>query len=388
MTEIIQPRDTVRLRPIGALDPATTSSDADLLLVEQAGTARKITRGDLLEDTETALLAYIDDNALSTSVDNTFTGDNTFSAPVSLTSAGAGAIIQPIPSEPGRLSFGRSGFVRFSIEHSVAGNLDFRYADGAGDYQGTPFSISGSGALTLLGTPTAPTAAPLTSTTQLATTAFTTLAVGVATTDLTAALDTATDDLTDAFTDADALKANLASPTFTGVPAGPTAAANTDTTQLATTAYVVAAQPLVATIQDNKASTVGGGAAIVGMQTRTLNTVAGATSIVSLSSNEFTLVAGTYHIEWSVPAYATNSHQCYLDNVTDSVLTPGSSEYALSPVQSRSVGSIRVVLAATKVYRLRHYTDVSSSQGLGVTPAGGTGGGQAVYARVVITKFA
>ena len=262
MTEIIQPRDTVRLRPIGALDPATTSSDADLLLVEQAGTARKITRGDLLEDTETALLAYIDDNALSTSVDNTFTGDNTFSAPVSLTSAGAGAIIQPIPSEPGRLSFARSGFVRFSIEHSVAGNLDFRYADGAGDYLGTPFSISGSGALTLLGTPTAPTASPLTSTTQLATTAFTTLAVGVATTaftdadalkaDLaspaltgnpTAPTQTAGNDTTrlatTAFvTTADNLKANLASPTFTGVPAGPTAAVNTNTTQFATTAFV------------------------------------------------------------------------------------------------------------------------------------------------------
>lgn len=34
------------------------------------------------------------------------------------------------------------------------------------------------------------------------------------------------------------LKANLASPTFTGVPSAPTAAAGTDTTQLATTAYV------------------------------------------------------------------------------------------------------------------------------------------------------
>tara|TARA_R100001440_G_scaffold75195_2_gene101837 strand:- start:2241 stop:2990 length:750 start_codon:yes stop_codon:yes gene_type:complete len=33
-------------------------------------------------------------------------------------------------------------------------------------------------------------------------------------------------------------KANIASPTFTGTPAGPTAAANTNTTQLATTAYV------------------------------------------------------------------------------------------------------------------------------------------------------
>ena len=37
---------------------------------------------------------------------------------------------------------------------------------------------------------------------------------------------------------ADALKANLAGPTFTGVPAAPTAAADTNTTQIATTAYV------------------------------------------------------------------------------------------------------------------------------------------------------
>lgn len=36
------------------------------------------------------------------------------------------------------------------------------------------------------------------------------------------------------------LKANVASPTFTGTPAGPTAAVNTNTTQLATTAYVIA----------------------------------------------------------------------------------------------------------------------------------------------------
>jgi hypothetical protein len=41
--------------------------------------------------------------------------------------------------------------------------------------------------------------------------------------------------------DALALKAPLASPTFTGTPVAPTAAAGTNTTQLATTAYVVAA---------------------------------------------------------------------------------------------------------------------------------------------------
>ena len=38
-----------------------------------------------------------------------------------------------------------------------------------------------------------------------------------------------------------ALKANIAGPTFTGVPAAPTASAGTNTTQLATTAYVTAA---------------------------------------------------------------------------------------------------------------------------------------------------
>ena len=38
-----------------------------------------------------------------------------------------------------------------------------------------------------------------------------------------------------------AAKANIASPTFTGVPAAPTASVNTNTTQIATTAYVMAA---------------------------------------------------------------------------------------------------------------------------------------------------
>lgn len=61
------------------------------------------------------------------------------------------------------------------------------------------------------GTPTAPTAAVDTNTTQLATTAY---VVGQG-------------------------YSKLASPTFTGTPSGPTAAVDTNTTQLATTAYVI-----------------------------------------------------------------------------------------------------------------------------------------------------
>lgn len=73
----------------------------------------------------------------------------------------------------------------------------------------------------LTGTPTAPTAAPGTNTTQLATTAF----VEAARVILAAA---------------DALKAPLASPALTGVPTAPTAAIGTNTTQLATMAAMQA----------------------------------------------------------------------------------------------------------------------------------------------------
>lgn len=73
------------------------------------------------------------------------------------------------------------------------------------------------------GTPTAPTAAPLTDNTQVATTAYADLAVGVEKTRALAA---------------EALLAPLASPALTGTPTAPTAAADTNTTQIATTAFV------------------------------------------------------------------------------------------------------------------------------------------------------
>lgn len=81
----------------------------------------------------------------------------------------------------------------------------------------TPF-VNGASILAgpaFTGTPSAPTAAGGTNTTQLATTAFVTSAVSP--------------------------KAPLAAPTFTGTPSAPTAAPGTNTTQLATTAFVVAA---------------------------------------------------------------------------------------------------------------------------------------------------
>ncbi len=66
---------------------------------------------------------------------------------------------------------------------------------------------------------------------------------------------------TTAYVDAaDTLKANLASPTFTGTPAAPTAAADTNTTQVASTAFVLGQAASVAPLVD--------GTAAVGTSTR------------------------------------------------------------------------------------------------------------------------
>lgn len=103
----------------------------------------------------------------------------------------------------------------------------------------------------LTGNPTTPTAAPGTNSTRLANTAFVQNAVSSAISSLLgsapAALDTLNElaaalgnDANFAATTAAAIasKAPLASPALTGVPTAPTAASGTNTTQLATTAFV------------------------------------------------------------------------------------------------------------------------------------------------------
>lgn len=93
------------------------------------------------------------------------------------------------------------------------------------------------------GTPAAPTAAADTSTTQLATCAF---VIGQAGNVLPLGAGTATAGSSARYArvdhrhPTDTTRAPLASPTFTGTPAAPTAAPGTDTTQLATCAFVLA----------------------------------------------------------------------------------------------------------------------------------------------------
>lgn len=103
-------------------------------------------------------------------------------------------------------------------------------------------STTGTSTTTLQGTTNAVTAAQNTNTTQVATTAFV-LGQASSTTPVvngTAAVGTATTFArADHVHPTDTSRAALASPTFTGTPAAPTAAVDTNTTQIATTAYVV-----------------------------------------------------------------------------------------------------------------------------------------------------
>lgn len=113
------------------------------------------------------------------------------------------------------------------------------------------FALLASPALT--GTPTAPTAAADTNTTQVATTAFVAGQAGSTTPAMNGSAAVGTSlkyARADHVHPSDTSKANLNSPTFTGTPAAPTAAADTNTTQVATTAYVVgqasSANPVIA----------------------------------------------------------------------------------------------------------------------------------------------
>lgn len=104
------------------------------------------------------------------------------------------------------------------------------------------FAVKASPAFT--GTPTAPTAAANTNTTQIATTAFV-LGQANSTAGTIAMNGTQAAGTSNLYARADHVhptdtsRAPLASPTFTGTPAAPTAAADTNTTQLATTAFVI-----------------------------------------------------------------------------------------------------------------------------------------------------
>ena len=145
----------------------------------------------------------------------------------------------------GPLTGAVTGNVTGNVTGTVTGSASLNLLK-SGDTMSGAIAM-GANKITGLGTPTA-------NTTDAANTAYVDAAISTAVTNVIASapalLDTL-DELAAALGDDAnfattvttnlAAKANIASPTFTGVPAAPTASVNTNTTQIATTAYVMAA---------------------------------------------------------------------------------------------------------------------------------------------------
>lgn len=140
---------------------------------------------------------------------------------------------------------GATDLVRKSqFDAGLAGRATLSHAHAIGEVTGLQAALDakvGLASPALTGTPTAPTAAADTNSTQLATTAFVLGQVAATTPamDGTAAVGTAPRFArADHVHPTDTSRAPLASPAFTGTPTAPTAASGTNTTQIATTGFV------------------------------------------------------------------------------------------------------------------------------------------------------
>jgi hypothetical protein len=132
-----------------------------------------------------------------------------------------------------------TAYVQAAVAASTTGVSSFNTRTGAvvltqADVTGVGAALTASPTFT--GTPSAPTATAGTATTQLATTAFVEAAIGVT------SFNTRTGAIVLTLADVTGVGgAPLANPGFTGVPLAPTAAVGTTNTQIATTAFVAAA---------------------------------------------------------------------------------------------------------------------------------------------------
>lgn len=182
---------------------------------------------------------------------NTRTG-NVVLASADVTAAGGALLVSPVftgtPQAPtatpgtSTIQLASTAFVQAAIAGATAGVASFNTRTGAVTL--TLTDVTGTGVLAntaLTGVPTAPTAAVGTATTQLATTAFVLAEVAAISAGVTT-FNGRAGNVTFTAADLSAVGgALLASPNFSGVATVPTAPAGISTTQIASTAFVMAA---------------------------------------------------------------------------------------------------------------------------------------------------
>jgi hypothetical protein len=226
-------------------DLTEANTHVEATLAAHAATTSTQLRGVISDETGTGSLVFGTSPTIATATLTT----PTMSAPIMTGTATAanltasGTVTAALFSGP--LTGAVTGNVTGNLTGTVTGSASLNLLK-SGDTMSGAIAM-GANKITGLGTPTA-------NTTDAANTAYVDAAISTAVTNVIASapalLDTL-DELAAALGDDAnfattvttnlAAKANIASPTFTGVPAAPTASVNTNTTQIATTAYVMAA---------------------------------------------------------------------------------------------------------------------------------------------------
>jgi hypothetical protein len=246
---------------------------------------------------------------------------NQISADLSLYAPLASPAFTGVPTAPtaaagtSTAQLATTSFVHAAVVAATTGVSSFNTRTGAVTLTTTDITAAGGAPVanpSLTGIPQAPTATAGTSTQQIATTAFVENAVAASTAGV-ASFNTRTGNVTLSWADVSGVgAAPLASPAFTGVPTAATATPGTNTTQLATTAFVetaLAAAPGgvtsfnsrtgAITLQANDVSAVGGALLV------SPNFTGGPTApTVTPASTSNTLIATTAFVQSAIAATA------------------------------------------------------------------------------------
>ena len=130
-----------------------------------------------------------------------------------------------------------------------------------------------------------------------------------------------------------ATKADIASPTFTGTPSAPTATVGTDSSQLATTAFVQDALSALGGLKIIQTVTVSGGSGSTTSGSFTATSATASITPTSASSKILVLISGMF---WQTNGYGGNAFATIFRNVSN---VNSSSPMAMAAVPTNSNSS-------------------------------------------------
>jgi hypothetical protein len=162
-----------------------------------------------------------------------------------------------------------------------------------------------------------------------------------------------------------ATKADLASPTFTGTPAAPTASPGTNTTQLATTAFVAAATSTLGTMSTQNANNVNiTGGAITGATLNASNLTSGTTAVARGGTGANTLAANNV-----ILGNGTSAVQTVAPSTSGNVLTSNGSTWASAALPAPTTNQVLTAIASASLGAVGTYA-FAATNGEGGEAAG------------------